>query len=67
MTPERYREVGQVFRAAADIPPDRRAAFLDAACGDDKALRQMSSRSSFMFHKLKVGSMAGRWTSRRKR
>jgi serine/threonine protein kinase len=40
MTPERYREVGQVFRAAADIPPDRRAAFLDAACGDDKALRQ---------------------------
>ena len=40
MTPERYREVGQIFRAAAEIPPDRRAAFLDAACGEDKALRQ---------------------------
>src|SRR5262245_31078673 len=40
MTPERYREVGQIFRAAAEIPPDRRAAFLDAACGEDQALRQ---------------------------
>jgi len=40
MTPERYREVGQIFRAAAEIPPDRRDAFLDTACGDDKALRQ---------------------------
>src|SRR5439155_21295139 len=40
MTPERYREVSQVFRAASEIPPERRAAFLDAACGDDKALRQ---------------------------
>ncbi len=40
MTPERYREVGKVFREAAEIPPDKRAAFLDAACGDDKALRE---------------------------
>jgi len=40
MTPERYREVGKIFRAAAEIPPDRRAAFLDAACGEDQALRQ---------------------------
>jgi hypothetical protein len=40
MTPEKYREVGQVFRAAAEIPVDRRAAFLDQACGNDKALRQ---------------------------
>src|SRR2546428_10367921 len=40
MTPERYHEVGQIFRAAAEIPPDRRAAFLDAACGDDNSLRQ---------------------------
>src|SRR5216117_3834694 len=40
MTPERYHEVGRVFRAAAEIPPDRRAAFLDAACGDDNSLRQ---------------------------
>jgi serine/threonine protein kinase len=40
MTPERYRQVGQVFRAAAEIPPDRRDAFLDAACSEDQALRQ---------------------------
>ena len=40
MTPERYREVGRVFRAAAEIPMDRRGAFLDETCGDDKALRQ---------------------------
>ena len=40
MTPERYREVGEIFRAAAEIPLDRRGAFLDAACGHDKALRQ---------------------------
>ena len=40
MTPERYHEAGRVFRAAAEIPPDRRAAFLDAACGDDNSLRQ---------------------------
>src|SRR5215831_7161479 len=40
MTPERYREVGHIFRAAAEIPSDRRNAFLDTACGNDKALRQ---------------------------
>src|SRR5262245_3016940 len=40
MTPERYREVGQIFRAAAEIPSDRRDAFLDTACGGDKVLRQ---------------------------
>jgi serine/threonine protein kinase/Tol biopolymer transport system component len=40
MTPERYRQVGQVFRAAAEIPPDRRDAFLDVACSQDQALRQ---------------------------
>src|SRR5262245_26913833 len=40
MTPERYREVGRIFRAATEIPPDGRAAFLDSACGEDNALRQ---------------------------
>src|SRR6516164_809795 len=40
MTPERYRDVGQIFRAAAEIPSDRRDAFLDTACGSDKILRQ---------------------------
>src|SRR5688572_5227121 len=40
MTPERYRKVGEVFRAAAEIPLDRRKAFLDDACGQDSAIRQ---------------------------
>src|SRR4030095_7604783 len=40
MTPERYRKVGQIFQGAAEIPPDQRDAFLDQACGDDKALRR---------------------------
>jgi serine/threonine protein kinase len=40
MTPERYREVGQIFRAATEVPSDRRDAFLDTVCGNDKALRQ---------------------------
>src|SRR5690349_8472703 len=40
MTPERYREVGRVFRAASEIPADQRQAFLDATCGEDTALRK---------------------------
>src|SRR5215831_5318123 len=40
MTPERYREVGRIFRAATEVPSDRRDAFLATACGNDKALRQ---------------------------
>src|SRR5262245_43926941 len=40
MTPERYREVGEIFRAAAELPSNRRHAFLDTACGNDEALRQ---------------------------
>jgi Tol biopolymer transport system component len=40
MTPERYREVGQVYRAALEVPHEQRAAYLKEACGDDHALRQ---------------------------
>src|SRR5262249_40025540 len=40
MTPERYREVGRIFRAASEIPTDQRNAFLDATCGEDTALRK---------------------------
>jgi serine/threonine-protein kinase len=40
MTPERYKEVGQLYRAALEVEPERRAAFLAQACGDDEALRQ---------------------------
>ncbi|MDQ3010638.1 MAG: protein kinase [Acidobacteriota bacterium] len=40
MTPERYQEVGRLYRAALEFEPARRAAYLAEACGDDEALRQ---------------------------
>lgn len=40
MTPERYKKVGQLYRAALEVEPERRAAFLAEACGGDEALRQ---------------------------
>ncbi len=40
MTPERYQEVGQLYRAALEVEADQRAAYLAAACGGDEALRQ---------------------------
>jgi hypothetical protein len=40
MTPERYLEVGHLYRAALEVESDRRAAFLAQACGGDEALRQ---------------------------
>ncbi|MDX2031511.1 MAG: protein kinase [Blastocatellia bacterium] len=40
MTPERYKEVGRLYRAAMEVAPAQRAAFLAAACGEDDALRQ---------------------------
>jgi hypothetical protein len=40
MTPERYKEVGELYLAVLEIDADRRAAFLAEACGGDEALRQ---------------------------
>ena len=40
MTPERYQEVGRLYRAALELEPARWAAFLAEACGGDEALRQ---------------------------
>lgn len=37
---EHWREVDRVFAAALDHPPAERAAFLDAACAGDPALRR---------------------------
>jgi predicted ATPase/serine/threonine protein kinase len=39
MTPEQYERVGQLFHAALELPPDRRAAFLSGACDTDADLR----------------------------
>ena len=39
MTPEQWERVKTVFAAALDEPADRRAAFLEPACGGDAGLR----------------------------
>jgi len=40
MTPERWKQVEEIFNAALDHPVDEREAFLTEACGDDPSLRQ---------------------------
>ncbi len=39
MTPERWKQVKEMFNAALDRPIDEREAFLTKACGDDPSLR----------------------------
>ncbi len=39
MTPELWRRVQEVFARAIELEPDRRAEFLDGACGQDDDLR----------------------------
>ena len=39
MNPERLEKVDQLFQSAVDLAPERRAGFLDAACGGDVELR----------------------------
>jgi len=40
MTPERWRQVEALYHAVLEQPPDRRAPFLAAACGDDQPLHR---------------------------
>ena len=40
MKPDRWRKVDELFEAALEHEPSRRAAFLDQACGSDKDLRR---------------------------
>src|SRR5215204_2406687 len=40
MTPERYRQIGEVYHAALELEADERAAFLDRSCVGDTALRR---------------------------
>lgn len=39
MTPEQFRQVESIFRAACEQPSPQRAAFVARACGDDAELR----------------------------
>jgi len=40
MKPDRWRKVDELFEAALEHEPARRASFLDQACGTDKDLRR---------------------------
>ena len=39
MTPERWKQVEEIFKAALDLKPIERSAFLNEACGEDEILR----------------------------
>src|SRR5215510_10694518 len=39
MTPERYRQVGHIYRAAIELPTEQRATFISTACAGDDDLR----------------------------
>ena len=40
MRPERYKHVDELFQSALELPPNRRAVFLDQACSNDPELRE---------------------------
>ncbi len=40
MTPERFRQISELYHAALDLPADARAAYLAEACADDDSLRE---------------------------
>ena len=40
MTPERWRQVEDIFQGALDRSPDERSQFVVSACGDDESLRR---------------------------
>jgi eukaryotic-like serine/threonine-protein kinase len=44
MTPERWRRIEEIYEAAQQRTPEKRAAFLAAACGDDEPLRREVER-----------------------
>jgi len=44
MTPERYRQIDQIFQAALGLEPEQRTAYLDEVCsGDEKLRREVES------------------------
>src|SRR5258708_310731 len=40
MEPERWRKIEDLFQTALDCEPERRSAFLESACRDDRWLRE---------------------------
>jgi hypothetical protein len=39
MTPDRFRQIAQLYGAALDLQPDKRAEFLKSKCADDEDLK----------------------------
>jgi hypothetical protein len=39
MTPERWRQIEEIFQAVVERRPDEQAAFLDQVCASDRELR----------------------------
>ncbi|HSE98298.1 MAG TPA: protein kinase [Blastocatellia bacterium] len=40
MTPERYKQVGEIYRAVLELEPEHRIAYIERACQGDDALRR---------------------------
>lgn len=40
MTPEKWQQVKEIFQSAIELAPEKREAFLDAACAGDDSLRR---------------------------
>jgi serine/threonine protein kinase/Tfp pilus assembly protein PilF len=51
MEPERWRQIEDLFHAALDCEPGRRAAFLDSACAGDASLREEIESLLFSYDK----------------
>jgi serine/threonine protein kinase len=45
--PDRWRSIEELYHAALDQPPDRRAAYLDEACADEQIKREVESLLGF--------------------
>ena len=56
LPPERWSEVRPLVEAALDLPPARRAAFLDRACGGDAALRDDVERLALACERAAAGA-----------
>ena len=53
MSPERWKQIEDIFNSAIELSPDERAAFLARACGSDAALRSEVER--LLGHDAAVG------------
>jgi len=56
-TSKRWQEIDRIFAAALELEPDRRAAFLNEACGDDEDLR--AEVESLLAHDTPESLVAG--------